>query len=296
MNDHKNVIETLKTGDLIRHGRMSLGMTQSELAAYLTKRSPVFKGVDTVTISRWEAARVYPSTRRLIAFAKILYPQHAHPTLRHMVSDRPRGSIECPLDKINTFAPHPYLIGEAQRALVVSKDPARLTRGSQRYIDPYFEKLSDSQSNHTLSLQVLDPNTQEIFGHILATLNAEDYDKPTLVVTSIYAGSTRIFEYLLGQFFRFAVQKDAVNISIIASNAQDRSLAKRMGMIQTRTAFPSAIGDIAKERQAESYTGDYYETLAHPDFVGLFASDTAPYPEAVQESEASEAQSSKRVG
>jgi len=296
MSDQTNIIKTLKTSDLIRHGRMSLGMTQSEIATYLTTRSPVFKGVDTVTISRWEAGRVYPSTRRLIAFAKILYPQHARPTLRHMVSDRPRGSIECPIDKINPFAPHPYLIGEAQRALIVSKETARLTKGSQRCIDPYFEKLSDSQSNNILALQVLDPNTQEIFGHILATLNAEDYDRPTLVITSIYAGSGRIFEYLLAQFFRFAVQKDSVNISIVASNAQDRSLAKRMGMIKTRTGFPTAIFDIAKERQAEIYVGDYYETLAHPDFVGLFASDTAPYPQAVQESEASEAQGSKRVG
>jgi len=296
MSDQTNIIEILKTSDLIRHGRMSLGMTQSEIATYLTTRSPVFKGVDTVTISRWEAGRVYPSTRRLIAFAKILYPQHARPTLRHMVSDRPRGSIECPIDKINPFAPHPYLIGEAQRALIVSKETARLTKGSQRCIDPYFEKLSDSQSNNILALQVLDPNTQEIFGHILATLNAEDYDRPTLVITSIYAGSGRIFEYLLAQFFRFAVQKDSVNISIVASNAQDRSLAKRMGMIKTRTGFPTAIFDIAKERQAEIYVGDYYETLAHPDFVGLFASDTAPYPQAVQESEASEAQGSKRVG
>jgi hypothetical protein len=117
-----------------------------------------------------------------------------------------------------------------------------------------------------------------------------------LVITSIYAGSGRIFEYLLGQFFRFAVQKDAVNISIVASNSQDRSLAKRMGMIQTRTSLPSAIFDIAKERQAESYVGDYYETLAHPDFVGLFASDAAPYPEAVQESKASKEQGSKRAG
>lgn len=296
MSTETDMIETLKTGDLIRHGRMSLGMTQSELAQYLTKRSAVFRGVDTVTISRWEAGRVYPSTRRLIAFAKILYPQHARPTLRHMVSDRPRGSIECPIDKINTFAPHPYLIGEAQRALVVSKETSRLTTGSQRCIDPYFEKLGSKQSTDKLSLHVVDPNTQEIFGHILATLNTEDYDKPTLVITSIYAGSNRIFEYLLGQFFRFAVQKDAENISIVASNSQDRSLAKRMGMIQTRTAFPSVIGDIAKERQAESYVGDYYETLAHPDFVGLFASDTAPYPEATQESEASEELSTKRVG
>lgn len=296
MSTETDMIETLKTGDLIRHGRMSLGMTQSELAQYLTKRSAVFRGVDTVTISRWEAGRVYPSTRRLIAFAKILYPQHARPTLRHMVSDRPRGSIECPIDKINTFAPHPYLIGEAQRALVVSKETSRLTTGSQRCIDPYFEKLGSKQSTDKLSLHVVDPNTQEIFGHILATLNTEDYDKPTLVITSIYAGSNRIFEYLLGQFFRFAVQKDAENISIVASNSQDRSLAKRMGMIQTRTAFPSVIGDIAKERQAESYVGDYYETLAHPDFVGLFASDTAPCPEATQESEASEELSTKRVG
>ena len=296
MSTETDMIETLKTGDLIRHGRMSLGMTQSELAQYLTKRSQVFRGVDTVTISRWEAGRVYPSTRRLIAFAKILYPQHARPTLRHMVSDRPRGSIECPIDKINTFAPHPYLIGEAQRALVVSKETSRLTTGSQRCIDPYFEKLGSQEPGDRLALNVLDPSTQEIFGHILATLNAKDYDKPTLVITSIYAGSDRIFEYLLGQFFRFAVQKDAVNISLLASNTQDRSLAKRMGMIQTRAALPSAIIDIARERQAESYVGDYYETLAHPDFVGLFASDTAPYPEAAQESVASEELSTKRVG
>ena len=296
MPKQSDMIEALKTGDLIRHGRMSLGMTQSELAQYLTGRSRVFRGVDTVTISRWEAGRVYPSTRRLIAFAKILYPQHARPTLRHMVSDRPRGSVECPIDKINTFAPHPYLIGEAQRALVVSKETSRLTTGSQRCIDPYFEKLGSALSTDKLSLHVVDPNTQEIFGHILATLNTEDYDKPTVVITSVYAGSNRIFEYLLAQFFRFAVQKDAANISIVASNNQDRSLAKRMGMIQTRTTFPAVIGDIAKERQAESYVGDYYETLAHPDFVGLFASDTAPYPEARQEPEASEQLSTQRVG
>lgn len=296
MPEQSEMIETLKTGELIRHGRMSLGMTQSELAQYLTSRSPVFRGVDTVTISRWEAGRVYPSTRRLIAFAKILYPQHARPTLRHMVADRPRGSIECPIDKINTFAPHPYLIGETQRALVVSEDTSRLTTGSQRCIDPYFEKLGGTQADDKLSIHVLDPNTQEIFGHILATLNTEDYDKPTVVITSVYAGSDRIFEYLMGQFFRFAVQQNATHISIVASNAQDRSLAKRMGMIQTRTAFPQVIHDIAKERQAESYVGDYYETLAHPDFVGLFASDTAPYPEAAKETESAEEIGTKRTG
>ena len=48
-----HMIASLPTGDLIRHEGIALGMTESELAAYLTERSELFKGVDTVTISRW---------------------------------------------------------------------------------------------------------------------------------------------------------------------------------------------------------------------------------------------------
>ena len=128
-------------------------------------------------------------------------------------------------------------------------------------------------------MRVLDPNTHELFGHILASVNAEDFDTETIVISSLYAGSNRIFEYLMSQCFRFAVQKDACNIVLISANAQGRSLAKRMSMIQTRGALPKSVRDIANERAAECYIGDYYETLAHPDFVGLFASDSAPYPD-----------------
>lgn len=278
-----NMIESLRTGDLIRHGRMSLGMTQSELAVYLAKRSDVFNGVDTVTISRWEAGRVYPSTRRLIAFSKILYPQHTRPTLKHMIKDRPRGAHECPISKINAFPHHPYLVGEAHRALSVSHDLSRLTSGARRCIDPFFTPLKTSlnkgqESAQELGILIVDPNTQEIFGHLLALASPNPDLQRGLFVTSIYGGSDRIFEFLMSQFFRFAVQQDPQPIHIIASSQQQRSLAKRIGMVQSRSEPAAALKTALADREAQTYTADYFEVLAHPDFVGLFASDIAPYP------------------
>lgn len=278
-----HMIASLRTGDLIRHERIALGMTQSELAAYLTERSELFRGVDTVTISRWEAGRVYPSTRRLIAFSKILYPQHTRTTLRQMINDRPRGAHECPISKINAFPHHPYLVGEAHRGLSVSHDLSRLTSGARRCIDPFFTPLKTSlnkgqESAQELGILIVDPNTQEIFGHLMALASPNPDLQRGLFVTSIYGGSDRIFEFLMSQFFRFAVQQDPQPIHVIASSQQQRSLAKRIGMVQSRSEPAAALKTALADREAQTYTADYFEVLAHPDFVGLFASDIAPYP------------------
>lgn len=289
MSDQENIIETLRTGALIRHGRMSLGMTQAELASYLTQRDDIFNGVDTVTISRWEAGRVYPSTKRLIAFAKILYPQHTRTTLKYMIKDRPRGHQECKVSKVNAFHPHPYLVGEAHRALAITDDISRLTSGTRRCIDPYFMALSQQQEQaKTLRLMVLDPTTQEIFGHLLAYCGNLDTcsEAPSVIISSVYAGSDKIFEFFFSQFFRFAVQQDARSIHLICGDSQQRALAKRLGLTQSRTKAPRLIQSALADREGQIFEGDYFETLAHPDFIALFASDLAPYPQ-VEDDEAS---------
>jgi transcriptional regulator with XRE-family HTH domain len=298
MSNQENIIETLRTGDLIRHGRMSLGMTQAELASYLSQQNAIFNGVDTVTISRWEAGRVYPSTKRLIAFAKILYPQHTRTTLKYMIKDRPRGHQECKIGKVNAFHPHPYLLGEAHRALAVSDDISRLTSGTRRCIDPYFPALTqDCDKANTLKLVVLDPNTQEIFGHMLAFYDNSDATTGTssIVISSVYAGSDKIFEFLFSNFFRFAVQQEAQSIQLISGDSQQRALAKRLGLTQSRTAAPQAIQPALSDREGQIYVGEYFETLAHPDFIALFASDIAPYPELENKDSSVQPQDQQRV-
>ena len=277
------MIETLRTGDLIRHGRMSLGMTQAELAQYLSAQTPIFNGVDTVTISRWEAGRVYPSSKRLIAFAKTLYPKHACTTLRHMVQDRPRGHIACNFSKVNSFHRHPYLIGEDHRALAVSTTIDRLTSGSRRCVDPFYVALLDQpkiDDSDDLTLVIVDPVTNEIFGHILATTLVESANdkRRTIAITSLFAGSDRIFEFLMSQFFRYAVQINADDIYLIGSDTQQQSMAKKLGMTASRGSTPKALSAILTNRNAHIFVGDYYEVLAHPDFIGLYSSDATPYP------------------
>lgn len=298
MSNQENIIETLRTGDLIRHGRMALGMTQAELASYLTQQNAIFNGVDTVTISRWEAGRVYPSTKRLIAFAKILYPQHTRTTLKYMIKDRPRGHQECKIGKVNAFHPHPYLVGEAHRALVVSDDISRLTSGTRRCIDPYFPALTqDCDKANTLKLVVLDPNTQEIFGHMLAYCDNSDSTTQTgsIVISSVYAGSDKIFEFLFSNFLRFAVQQEAQSIQLISGDSQQRALAKRLGLTQSRIEAPAAIQPALSDREGQIYVGEYFETLAHPDFIALFASDIAPYPQLDNEESSAQFQDQARV-
>ena len=280
MTDENSMIETLRTGDLIRHGRMSMGMTQAELAAYLAKQNSVFNGVDTVTISRWEAGRVYPSSKRLIAFAQTLYPQHTCTTLKHMIKDRPRGQLDCQIAKVNAFHQHPYLVGEAHRVLEVSHEAKRLTSGDRRCIDPFHTKMKHANSD-TLTLSIFDPLTNEIFGHLLATTidsDNRDSNQIDIAVTSIYAGSDKIFEYLMSQFFKFSVQHRAKSIFLVSSDLQQRSLAKRLGMTAVRATVPTEIQGPLHDRQADVFVGDYFDVLAHPDFIGLFSSDIAPYP------------------
>lgn len=286
MASESTMTEALRTGDLIRHGRAALGMTQAELAHFLTQRSPVFSGVDTVTISRWEASRVYPSTKRLIAFAKILYPQHTRTTLKHMIKDRPRGSQACPIGKVNTYTHHPYLIGEEHRALVCSSNIERLINGSSRCVDPFYEPLQQSvppdERDHELKLMITDPVTEEIFGHLIAsTVQLEHPDQPNyqgIIISSMYAGSNQIFEFLFSQFFRFAVQQDVEAFYLIAGDQQQRSFAKRLGMTTSRLSLPQEVEFFINYREAEVMVGSYYDVLSHPDFSGLFASDTPGYP------------------
>lgn len=286
MASESTMTEALRTGDLIRHGRAALGMTQAELAHFLTQRSPVFSGVDTVTISRWEASRVYPSTKRLIAFAKILYPQHTRTTLKHMIKDRPRGSQACPISKVNTYAQHPYLIGEEHRALVCSSNIDRLINGASRCVDPFYEPLQQSvpadMRDHQLKLMITDPTTEEIFGHLIASTiqlkHPDQSDYRGIIISSMYAGSNQIFEFLFSQFFRFAVQQDVNAFYFIAGDQQQRSFAKRLGMTTSRLSLPREVEFFINYREAEVLVGSYYDILAHPDFSGLFASDIPGYP------------------
>lgn len=299
MASESTMTEALRIGDLIRHGRTSQGMTQAELAHFLAQRSSVFTGVDTVTISRWEASRVYPSTKRLIAFAKILYPQHTRTTLKHMIKDRPRGSQACPISKVNTYTHHPYLIGEENRALICSTSIDRLISGASRCVDPFYQALQNAESSdnrdHDFKLMVTDPSTDEVFGHLVASTiqlaHPEQSNYRGIIISSMYAGSNTIFEFLFSQFFRFAVQQDVDAFYFIACDQQQRSFAKRLGMTGARLSLPQDVEFFIKYRDAEVFVGSYYDVLAHPDFSGLFASDIPGYPMQQEEEARAERQS-----